>query len=55
MHDERFVVYIEANFNLSNVLQEANARMIEGEKVQKVKDREQILIKEMPSEKQAEK
>ena len=41
--------------NLSSVLNEANARMIEGEKVQKVKDMEQILIKEMSGEKQAEK
>ena len=41
--------------NLSSVLNEANARMIEGEKVQEVKEREQFLIKEMPSEKQAEK
>ena len=41
--------------NLSSVLNEANARMIEGEKVQEVKEREQFLIKEMSGEKQAEK
>ena len=41
--------------NLSSVLNEANARMIEGEKVQEVKERDQFLIKEMPNEKQAEK
>ena len=41
--------------NLSSVLNEANARMIEGEKVQEVKEREQFLIKESRGEKQAEK
>ena len=41
--------------NLSSVLNEANARMIEGEKVQEVKERDQFLIKEMSGEKQAEK
>ena len=37
--------------NLSSVLNEANARMIEGEKVQEVKERGQILIKEVSSNK----
>jgi len=41
--------------NLSSVLNEANARMIEGEKVQEGKERDQFLIKEMSGEKQAEK
>ena len=33
--------------NLSSVLNEANARMIEGEKVQEVKEREHFLIKDL--------
>ena len=37
--------------NLSSVLNEANARIIEGEKVQEVKEREQFLIKEASSNK----
>ena len=41
--------------NLSSVLNEANARMIEGEKVQEVKEGDQFLIKEMPGDRQAEK
>jgi len=46
---------VHHNFNLSNVLQEANARMIEGKKVQEVKHGDQFLIKEMPGDRQAEK
>ena len=41
--------------NLSSVLNEANARMIEGEKVQEVRKVDQFLIKESRGDKQAEK